>query len=100
MFIGENLLNLRIMNGYSRNQLANMLNISEQAVWQYENQYTSPKLQTLNELKSIFHVKGTYFFNEDIPTRYETSKQIPIMNIAYRSSTMNYISKTQTEAKH
>lgn len=100
MFIGGNLSNLRIAKGYSRNQLANMLNISEQAVWQYENEHTSPKLQTLNELKSIFHVKGTYFFNADIPTRFETNKQIPIMNIAYRSRTMNYISKTQTEAKH
>lgn len=88
------------MNGYSRNQLANLLNISEQAVWQYENEYTSPKLETLNELKSIFHVRGTYFFNKDIPTRFDTDKQIPTMNIAYRSSTMNYISKTQTEAKH
>lgn len=100
MFIGENLLNLRIMNGYSRKQLAEMIKVSEQAVWQYENDYTSPKLHSLNELKTIFNVKAPYFFNEDILTRYATKEKIPLMNIAYRSSTMNFISKTQTEARH
>src|SRR5699024_1519762 len=85
MFIGENLLNLRIMNGYSRRQLAEMIKVSEQAVWQYENDYTSPKLHSLNELKTIFNVKAPYFFNEDVLTRYATKEKIPLMNIAYRS---------------
>ena len=44
MFIGENLLNLRVMHGYSRKQLAETIDVSEQAIWQYENYYTSPKL--------------------------------------------------------
>ena len=35
MFIGENLTNLRIMHGYSRKQLSDMIGITEQAVWQY-----------------------------------------------------------------
>lgn len=100
MFIGENLTNLRIMHGYSRKQLSEMLHITEQAVWQYENNYTSPKLQIVNDLKSIFNVKSKYFYNKDALKRYFVPGNIPVMNIAYRSKVMNVISKTQTEAKH
>lgn len=100
MFIGENLLNLRMMYGYSRKQLANMINVSEQAIWQYENYFTAPKLQNINALKSIFNVKGLYFYREDMLRKYAVSENIPVMNIAYRSTTRNLISKTQTEAKH
>lgn len=100
MFIGENLLNLRMMHGYSRKQLAEMIDVSEQAIWQYENQFTSPKLQNVNELKMIFNVKGLYFYREDMLKKYAVTDNIPLMNIAYRSSTRNVISKTQTEAKH
>src|SRR5699024_1191813 len=100
MFIGENLTNLRIMHGYSRKQLSEMLNLTEQAIWQYENNYTSPKLQIVNQLKSIFHVKSKYFYTKDVLDRYFTVGNIPAMNIAYRSKVLNVISKTQTEAKH
>lgn len=100
MFIGENLTNLRIMHGYSRKQLSEMLNLTEQAIWQYENNYTSPKLQIVNQLKSIFHVKSKYFYNKDVLERYFTAGNIPVMNIAYRSKVLNVISTTQTEAKH
>lgn len=100
MFIGENLTNLRILHGHSRKQLSEILGITEQAVWQYENNYTSPKMKTMNDLKSIFHVKSKYFYNEDVLARYTENENIPFMNIAYRSEIMNVISKTQTEAKH
>lgn len=100
MFIGENLSNLRLMYGYSRKQLSDLLGVTEQAVWQYENNYTSPKMQTLNDLKSIFQVKSKYFYNNDILNRYFNPENISITNIAYRSRVMNVISKTQSEAKH
>ncbi len=100
MFIGENLTNLRIMHGYSRKQLSDMLSVTEQAVWQYENNYTSPKLQIVNNLKSIFNVKSKYFYKQDILKRYFIPENISVMNIAYRSKVMNVISKTQVEAKY
>ncbi|MGJ9459962.1 helix-turn-helix domain-containing protein [Oceanobacillus sp. CF4.6] len=100
MFIGENLTNLRIMHGYSRKQLSEMLHVTEQAVWQYENNYTSPKLQIVNDLKSIFNVKSKYFYKKDVLKLYSVPGNIPVMNIAYRSKVMNVISKTQSEAKH
>ncbi|MBP1905349.1 Zn-dependent peptidase ImmA (M78 family) [Paenibacillus turicensis] len=100
MFIGKNLTNLRTMHGYSRKQLADLLSVTEQAVWQYENGYTSPKMQIVNELKRIFHVKSKYFYNEDMIAKSATPININITNIAYRSKVLNAISKTQTEAKH
>ncbi|WII37577.1 helix-turn-helix domain-containing protein [Paenibacillus thiaminolyticus] len=100
MFIGKNLANLRIMHGYSRKQLSEMLGVTEQAVWQYENAYTSPKMQIVNELKRIFSVKSKYFYTEDMLTRYMTPANVDVMNIAYRSKLLNVISKTQAEAKH
>ncbi|MDM5281920.1 helix-turn-helix domain-containing protein [Peribacillus frigoritolerans] len=100
MFIGENLTNLRIMHGYSRKQLSDMIGITEQAVWQYENNYTSPKMQIVNELKRIFNVKSKYFYTKDILRRNMTPENVKVMNIAYRSKVMNVISQTQAEAKH
>ncbi|MBD8497916.1 helix-turn-helix domain-containing protein [Paenibacillus arenosi] len=100
MFIGENITNLRIMHGYSRKQLSEKLGVTEQAVWQYENAYTSPKMQIVNELKQIFSVKSKYFYSEDILARLATPANVDVMNIAYRSKVLNVISKTQTEAKH
>jgi Zn-dependent peptidase ImmA (M78 family)/DNA-binding XRE family transcriptional regulator len=100
MFNGDNLTHLRIMHGYSRKQLSEMLGVTEQAVWQYENSYTSPKIQIVNELKRIFHVKSKYFYTKDILTQYGTPANIDVMNIAYRSKVFNVISKTQAEAKH
>ena len=100
MFIGENLANLRIMHGYSRKPLSEKLNVTEQAIWQYENNYTSPKMQIVNDLKSIFNVKSKFFYKSDVLNRYCEPSNIPVMNIAYRSKIKNVISKTQAEAKH
>ncbi|AVR00932.1 transcriptional regulator [Oceanobacillus iheyensis] len=100
MFVGENLTNLRIMHGYSRKQLSDILGITEQAVWQYENNYTSPKMQVINELKQVFNVKNKYFYTNDVLKETNKPETVNVMNIAYRSKIMNVISKTQAEAKH
>ncbi|HEM1995979.1 TPA: helix-turn-helix transcriptional regulator, partial [Listeria monocytogenes] len=54
MFFGEKLRSVRELNGLSRKELADKLNLSEQAIWQYENQYTVPKFEVVNELKGVF----------------------------------------------
>ncbi|WP_404456649.1 helix-turn-helix domain-containing protein [Oceanobacillus kapialis] len=100
MFVGENLTNLRIMHGYSRKQLSDILGVTEQAVWQYENNYTSPKMQVINELKQVFNVKNKYFYTNDVLKKTNKPETVNVMNIAYRSKIMNVISKTQAEAKH
>lgn len=100
MFQGENLTNLRIMKGLSRKQVAHCLNVSEQAVWQYENNYTTPKLQTINNLKDLFHVKTQYFYTKDLPQQLSVYSRVNEMNIAYRSKMLHSISKTKAEAKY
>jgi transcriptional regulator with XRE-family HTH domain len=49
-----------------RKKLSEMLYVTEQAIWQYENSYTSPKMQIVNELKRIFNVKSKYFYTRDM----------------------------------
>lgn len=99
MFIGKNLANLRIMYGYSRKKLSDMLGVTEQTVWQYENNYISPKMQIVNELKRIFYVKSKYFYTPDFLSQL-TYGNVQMINIAYRSKMINSISKTQAEAKY
>ncbi|GAB2566884.1 spr1629 family repressor/antitoxin [Gracilibacillus alcaliphilus] len=100
MFIGENLTNLRIMNGFSRKQLSDMLGVTEQAIWQYEHNYTAPKMNLINDLTSIFHVKSKYFYKLDALSRFTESGNIPTSNIAYRSQIIHSTSKTNSETKH
>ncbi|MEH7276189.1 helix-turn-helix domain-containing protein [Neobacillus vireti] len=99
MFVGTNLTNIRILHGYTRKQLADLLQITEQSVWQYENGYTSPKLEVVNKLKMIFSVKSKYFYTEDFLDKSGKSN-IQQCHIAYRADVINSVQKTQSEAKH
>lgn len=99
MFVGDSLRNVRIMYGYSRKHLSEKIGVSEQAVWQFENGFSSPKLETLNELKRVFHVKNKYFFHEDF-LKKQTKRLIEPQAIAYRSEEINSVSKTQSESIH
>lgn len=99
MFIGKSLANIRILNGLTRGQLAEKIGVTEQAIWQYENGYTSPKLEVINKLKMIFHVKASYFYRVDLLDK-EHFGNIQARHIAYRSETINSMSKTQSELMH
>ena len=80
MFVGEKLANIRLLYGLSRQDLASKLGVTEQSIWQYENGYTSPSLEKVNELKAMFHLKTKYFY-----TKNELPDVINENNIAYRS---------------
>ncbi|MGJ7922794.1 helix-turn-helix domain-containing protein [Neobacillus sp. LXY-4] len=99
MFIGKSLTNIRILNELSRSQLAEELGITEQAVWQYENGYVSPKLEVVNKMKTLFKVKSAYFFREDLLENSQP-ENIRIERIAYRSESINSAMKTQSELVH
>ena len=62
MFVGEKLTDIRVLHGYSRNELATILGVSEQSVWQYENGYATPGIQTMNKLREIFKVRIKFFY--------------------------------------
>ena len=99
MFVGESLRNLRVMFGYSRKHLSELVGISEQAIWQYENGVSTPKLETVNKLKSVFHVKSKYFYQPDVLSR-QADRKVEAHSIAYRSVEINSVSKTQSESLH
>lgn len=100
MFIGKSLTNIRILHELSRAQLAEELGISEQAVWQYENGYVSPKLEIVNKMKRLFKVKSSYFYRNDLLENSTSTDNIRIQSIAYRSETINSTIKTQSELVH
>lgn len=99
MFTGKSLTNIRVLNDLSRSQLAEKVGVTEQAIWQYENGYMSPKLEVVNKLKSIFNVKSSYFYNTDLLDQADMNN-IHVQNIAYRSETINSLNKSQSELMH
>ena len=99
MFVGKSLTNIRILNELSRSQLAEKIGVSEQAIWQYENGYMSPKLEIVNKLKMIFKVKSSYFYHSDLLHHADLSN-VQVQNIAYRSEAINSLNKSQSELMH
>lgn len=95
MFFGEKLQSVRELNGLSRKELADKLNVSEQAIWQYENQYTVPKFEIANEMKKLFHVKAQFFYTE--PFTKNISK---VESIAYRSEDREARKKAKMETTY
>jgi len=95
MFVGEKLANIRSLHGYSRQELATKLNLTEQAIWQYENGYVSPSLDNINQLKNLFKVKVKYFYSKQ-----DINGLINENNIAYRSSERSSRQRTKAEKIH
>lgn len=93
MFVGEKLTDIRVLHGYSRNELANVLNVTEQSIWQYENGYATPGIETMNKIKQLFKVKTKFFYNEK-----PIGEIVKEEGIAYRSTEKNSIKKTRSEA--
>jgi len=100
LFNGRSLTNIRILNGLSRNELAEEVGITEQAIWQFENGYTTPRLDVINRLKDIFNVKSIYFYKNDLLEEAEFKDNIRSPFIAYRSETINSVKKSQSESMH
>lgn len=98
MFNGLSLKNIRILNGLSRKELADKVGITEQAIWKFENGYITPRLEVINILKDIFHVKSIYFYRDDYTQKFGSN--ICTDYIAYRSETINSLKKSQSESMH
>ncbi|MDR0300467.1 MAG: helix-turn-helix domain-containing protein, partial [Streptococcaceae bacterium] len=69
MFNGEKLVELRLLHGFSRLELAEKLELTEQAIWQFETNKTEPKLSpTQFSLARLFNVDLSYFDEETSPS--------------------------------
>lgn len=64
MFIGKNLEYVRKLNALSRKELSEKINVSEQAIWQYETKNMMPEISKIYDMTSIFNVKSSYFISE------------------------------------
>ena len=92
MFYGEKLTSLRELNGLSRKDLADQLEITEQAVWQYETDSVLPRIEILNHLRTLFNVETKYFFS---PVYFEN--EFSEEKIAYRAEDRESRKKTKLE---
>lgn len=92
MFNGKNLQLIRMLQGLSRKELAEKLNISEQSVWQFEKQMIEPSFENILQLKEILQVKTAFFFEE-----FPITKVISETNVAYRKADITSKKKTNSE---
>lgn len=92
MFFGEKLTELRELNGLSRKELAARLNVSEQAVWQYENESTIPRIEVLNKVRELFSVDTKFLFSEAFLHQAASEE-----TVAYRSKDRESRKKAKLE---
>ena len=65
MTLGENIRNLRLKENKTIKDLAAFLNVTEQAVSQYERNIRIPNYSTLNSIADFFNVKVLNLFSEE-----------------------------------
>ncbi|CAM3178340.1 helix-turn-helix domain-containing protein [Sporolactobacillus spathodeae] len=92
MFSCEKLTELRELNGLSRKELAAQLNVSEQAVWQYENESTIPRIEVLNKVRELFSVDTKFLFSKTFLNQTASEERV-----AYRSKDRESRKKTKLE---
>lgn len=95
MFFGEKLKSARELKGLSRKELAELVHVSEQAIWQYENHYTVPKFEIVNEFKKIFSVKPQFFYSAPFIKTVSDIEQI-----AYRAEDRESRKKAKMETTY
>lgn len=71
MFNGERLRQLRLLYGMSRRELATKLDISEQAVWQFERNETIPKAVVKLKIANLFGARLDYFSQASSDTSFD-----------------------------
>lgn len=84
LFNGKKLTELRLLKGWSRLELAQVLDVTEQAIWQFETKGVRPdQSSTLMKILRVFEVKLSYFSEEDTPDIVEVGR------IAFRNGDSN-----------
>ena len=96
MFYGEKMKEIRELNGLSRKELADKLEITEQAVWQYENEKFLPRIEILNKLRDFFAVETRYFFTPSYLNHVIVSEE----KTAYRADDRESRKKTKLELSY
>jgi transcriptional regulator len=83
MFNGDILKQLRLLYGMTRKELATKLDITEQAVWQFEKNETSPKASVKQKMANLFGVRSDYFFQMNSISNFDMT------SVAFRNEAEN-----------
>lgn len=75
MILGEKIADLRKQNGWSQEELAEMMNVSRQSVSKWEGSQSIPDLQRILQLASIFSVTTDYLLKDDYETADYTKEE-------------------------
>lgn len=68
MILADKIIQLRKKNGWSQEELADMLSVSRQSVSKWEGALSMPDLDKIIKLSQIFGVSTDYLLKEDIDT--------------------------------
>lgn len=83
MFNGDKLKQLRLLYGMTRKELATRLDITEQAVWQFEKNETSPKTSVKLKMTNLFGVRSDYC------SQVTSNSNFDMTSVAFRNEAEN-----------
>ena len=90
MNIADRLKELRKKAGYSQEQLAEMLNISRQAVSKWESAQGNPDIENLIKLTEIYNVSADYILSgqekDEVPEPPEPNQESPLYHGYYHGN--------------
>ena len=66
MILADKIIYLRKKNGWSQEELAEMLNVSRQSVSKWESSGATPELNRIIEMSKIFSVSVDYLIKDEI----------------------------------
>ncbi len=78
MFHGKNLQVVRMLQGLSRKELGEKLNVSEQSIWQFEKQMIEPSFET-----------NVAYRKADVSSRKKINSEVVYLNVA--AKIINYL---------
>lgn len=81
MKLSEKIIQLRKVNSWSQEDLAEKLDVSRQAISRWENGTALPDADNILQLSKLFNVTADYLLNED----YTSDNDIPCLKEAYES---------------
>jgi len=83
MFNGDILKQLRLLYGMTRKELATKLDITEQAIWQFEKNEISPKTSVKLKMTNLFGVRSDYF------SQMSSNSNFDMTSVAFRNEAEN-----------
>lgn len=84
MTVGENIRRIRKEKGLTQKQLGERLNMTQSAIGQFENDKTSPKIETVDKIASALGVSPYEMLGEEYAyMKYPDLKEMDIENKAF-----------------